>query len=89
MRETGYYWVKRKGQWVIAQWSVGYLHVWNLFNSSRDFSDRDFDEIDEHRIERQRILSERELEAIASGRSLYEDEYKGFIAGYKYAKSVD
>lgn len=85
-RAEGYYWVKYKGEWTIAN----FFGKWEVFGDpTYNFNDIDFDEIDENRIERQRILSERELDAIASGRSLWEDEYKGFIAGYKYAKSGD
>ncbi len=82
-REEGYYWVKYTHEWIVAEWFNG---EWTLFNAMSSCLDSDFDEIDENRIVRQPALAESELETIASDQTGNEDDYKGFIRGYKYAK---
>jgi hypothetical protein len=57
MREPGYYWVKYKGKWMIANWDDQYPEpgesgYWNLVQTITDVNDNSFDEIDERRIVR-------------------------------------
>lgn len=77
-RKEGYYWVKSNGYWYIDEWSTG---RWV------DAPKQGYDEIDENQIVRER-LTEEQLEQIASNNSWTEDQYKGFITGYKYATNV-
>lgn len=50
MREQGYYWVKYKGKWIIAEWwpNMG----WSIAGFIHSREDYDFEEIDEKRITR-------------------------------------
>lgn len=52
MRQEGYYWVKRHGQWIIAVWlKDGYYgSYWYLTGTETMFKDSDFEEINENRI---------------------------------------
>ncbi len=49
MRESGYYWVMRNGEWEIAEWA---LNSWWVIMDDRNFVDSNFEEIDERRITR-------------------------------------
>jgi hypothetical protein len=56
MRENGFYWVYRNGNWVVAEWSVmnraykvGY---WLLPGSDIEYEDEDFKDIEETPIKR-------------------------------------
>ena len=49
MREAGFYWVKRWGEWLPAEWNAKW---WSLPGTDECFWDRELDEIDDRRIER-------------------------------------
>jgi hypothetical protein len=51
MRESGYYWVKTRGTWWMAQY-LGLNKIWLLFGSDNIAKDKDFEEIDERQIKR-------------------------------------
>lgn len=48
MRQPGYYWLRVKDLWFVAEWDK---FGWNT-TQGISFEDSDFDEIDERRIER-------------------------------------
>jgi hypothetical protein len=53
MRQSGYYWVKIRGSWLIAQYlGTGTGIKWMLFGSNNYAKDSDFEEIDERQIKR-------------------------------------
>lgn len=54
MRQPGFYWVKRKGEWEVAgYYIVGNVGGWELTGEANILiTDTDFEEIDERRIER-------------------------------------
>lgn len=47
MRQEGYYWVKRKGAWYVAEWAA---NCWYLTGDGRMLNDNYFEEINENRI---------------------------------------
>ena len=52
-RQYGFYWVKYRGTWVVANWlrcEGCCLEVWNITESPRHKHDSDFEDIDEDRI---------------------------------------
>lgn len=51
-RESGYYWVKIKGEWIVAQWDKS-MDWWVITGNEHLFYDSDFEEIDERRIVRE------------------------------------
>lgn len=58
-RKSGFYWVKYKGHWEIAEWIVTDLKsdpCWfELCGSDHSLRDKDFEEIDETTLTRQII----------------------------------
>lgn len=50
MRQSGYYWVKLWGDWVIAKYD--FIGNWYAPECLSIFSDKDFEEIDEKQIKR-------------------------------------
>jgi len=59
-RQPGYYWVKYKGNWIVAEWL---LNSWwpSCAESDQSWSDDYFDEIDERRIEREPVIYGRDI----------------------------
>lgn len=58
MRQSGYYWVKYDGKWIVAEFEY-FLYkngdeykIWQVAGLELSFYDNEFDEIDETRIER-------------------------------------
>lgn len=49
-RKSGYYWVKYKGFWLIAEYSA-ILDKWWLTSVEESFSENEFEEITEKQIE--------------------------------------
>ena len=49
-RETGYYWVKWKDDWIIGHYGHS---AWYIISEDRPLDDRHFSRIDERRIERE------------------------------------
>lgn len=49
MREAGFYWVKHKGRWVVAEWEPRYGDWW-LTGTDECFFDDEFDEMGEQPI---------------------------------------
>lgn len=56
MRESGFYWVKLKPEWIIARWNKIYwvmpIFAKDYYLETKVFYDSNFEEIDERRIER-------------------------------------
>lgn len=79
-RESGYYWVNCKGEWIVAQWDKS-MNWWVITGNERLFYDKDFDEIDERRIVREETtvieMSEEEKEYI-----------KKYVAEHKTIDSI-
>jgi hypothetical protein len=48
-RKEGYYWVKFKGQWEVANWNSSYS-IWKTAGCNYYFRDDEFDEINETQI---------------------------------------
>lgn len=48
-RESGYYWIKLHGEWMIGYYSHS---EWNIYENFATFDDEELDEIDENRIKR-------------------------------------
>lgn len=46
-REDGFYWVKYRDEWCIAEWTAG---IWYHTGSELSFSDAEMDKIDEKRL---------------------------------------
>jgi len=51
MRQPGYYWVKYKGEWIIANFTKN--DGWYTIENGVQKIDNYFDEIDEHQITRE------------------------------------
>lgn len=49
-RESGYYWVKHNGEWVVAEYRIRY---WFYLNMGSGATDAIWDEIDERKIVRE------------------------------------
>jgi hypothetical protein len=58
MREPGFYWVKYKGEWVVAQWfeHTEKVQSWYIINNDYELGDQHFEEIDERRITREETI---------------------------------
>ena len=52
MREDGFYWVKYCGNWVVAEWWLGFGN-WSISGSEDSVLDRELDQIDERLIVRE------------------------------------
>lgn len=50
-RENGYYFVRNKMGWQIAEW---YRDSWCIIGMDKEFIDPEFEEIDERRVVRER-----------------------------------
>lgn len=52
-RESGFYWVKYRGYWIVAEWvySRGYDSYWSMTGSSEQYFNDSFTEIIELPIE--------------------------------------
>lgn len=48
MREPGFYWVNRCGEWIVAEW--GHSSLWFVPGFDGYLNDFDFDSIDEKRL---------------------------------------
>ncbi len=48
MREEGYYWVKYRGNWIVAECPFG--TYWWIPGDDYQLNDSDFEEIDEKRL---------------------------------------
>jgi hypothetical protein len=48
MRQNGYYWVKKHGEWTVAEWNGGY---WEMTGHDIWSDDEDFEQIKETRLE--------------------------------------
>lgn len=51
MRQSGYYWVKFNGKWIIGEWNR-YVMIWSICGSDRILLDGELSEIDERPIVR-------------------------------------
>jgi len=50
-REEGYYWVRKYGRWMPAEWVLTNKRCyWNIMGLEYFFDDSEFEEIDENRI---------------------------------------
>jgi len=49
-RQEGYYWVKRKGEFIIGHYDSRIPNPWGLFGYTSSFKDSDFEHINEIRI---------------------------------------
>ena len=49
-RETGFYWVKYLGEWIICQFTI--TGDWNMPGSHSRLDDTDFDQIDKEVLKR-------------------------------------
>ena len=69
-RVEGWYYVKYKGKWIVAQWHVAptFASWWSISNSVQAFSDNSFEEVDELKIEQKPYLSDEDIK-------LWFDEY--------------
>lgn len=50
-RKSGYYWVKLKGEWIVAEWAIEFQN-WYITARRYAFEDVEFSEIDKKQIER-------------------------------------
>lgn len=73
-RESGFYWVKYKGEWIVAKWNGFWFRtgVWKIDQDS------DLEEIDERRIERTEVSGDEEMKKAIN--KLY---------GTKYGSDID
>ncbi len=74
-RESGYYWVKIKGEWIVAQWDKS-MDWWVITGNEHLFYDSDFEEIDERRIVRVKHFENFIIEPYVPEISPYTDEEK-------------
>ena len=49
-REEGYYWVKYRGDWIIAEYTHELRPKWYVIGNECPFHEREFSEINENRI---------------------------------------
>lgn len=50
-RDDGFYWVKYCGNWIVAEWWLGFGN-WSIPGSEDSILEKELDEIDERRIVR-------------------------------------